>query len=355
MSSAVSKTPGTLNDPLETLACGRPVVVVDRDAADSTAVLVLAADHAASQALQHVSRLAGGSSYLALSDERCEILGLELLAGPDASDGVPPLTMPIIASDGTANGIGIHDRAHTIGVAIDPRKGRADLRHGRHVLPLRARAGGVLERARHTEAAVDLARLAGLTPAAVIVEIVDDDGHAVEGADASSFADREDLPILTIAEIVAHRRLTERLVERVAAAQLATRGGSYLAVGYLDRSNGAEHMAMVCGDVSDTPDVPVYVHAACWEGDIFLSRRCGCSIRLQEAEVEIQSAGTGVIIHLADGVSFEHRVRSPAEQERNHTVAAQILVDLGVGSLRLLSEDRRPMPELESYGLDVAA
>lgn len=338
---------------IESLARGHLVVLVSHDTADNLAMLVLAADHAGPAELQRAVRLGAGWSYLALTDARCEELGLKVVVKPEDGDDGPPLMAPIVARETATKGLTAIERAHTIAVAIDPTKDWRDIRPGGRVLPLRARPGGVLERPRHTEAAVDLASLAGLTPAAVLVEMLDADGLAIQGSDALAFAEREGLSVVTIPQLVAHRRRTRRVVERAAATRVTTRSGGYLAVGYLDASTGAEHMAMVHGTVAGADEVLVYVHVACWEGDVFRGLRCDCRARLERADARIRERQRGVIVHLAHPGGFEHRDRAEDERSSDIAIVAEILADLGPRSVRVLSGDGTEARSLEDHGVTV--
>ena len=340
---------------VDTLQAGGTIMVLDGDSGlGNLGMVVMAAEHADAAALLRFSRLATGWSYLALTDQRCEALGLDLVAARDDALVHAPLTVTIRALEGVSTGVSLTERAQTIRVAIDPDRGRDDIRFGGNVLPLRARPGGVLERAGYTEASTDLMRIGELLPAAVVGEIVATDGSETKGDELVALALREGIPTVTIGEVIAHRRRTERLVRRIVSTGLATASGTYHAVGYLGELDDAEHMALVRGQVENQEDVLVYIHMACWEGDVFRSSRCDCRAKLDAAEAAIGRAGRGVLVHLAHPGYVLHQQRAPDEQIRDFGVGAQILADLGLTSITVLSDRARPLIGLEGYGLAVS-
>lgn len=330
------------------------VVLVDRHAADNLGMVVLSAQHATAAALQELARIATGSSYLALTDERCEELGLRLVGDRDDVLAHAPVTATISARHGLSTGVSVEERARTISVAIDPTKRREDIRLGGHVFPLRGRPGGVLERAGHTEASIDLCRLAGLAPTAVLGEIVDDAGATPQGERLVDFARRAGLPLVTIDDLILHRRRTERVVRRAVTTNVTSTSGRYVAVGYQDLEDQSEHLALVREDVAQRDDVLVYIHVACWEGDVFRSRRCACRTRLDAAKAAITHAGRGVIVYLAHPGAFLHPERNRAEQLRDLGVAAQILTDLGIATFCLLGDGARSAAGFDHYGLRIS-
>ncbi|HWT92665.1 MAG TPA: 3,4-dihydroxy-2-butanone-4-phosphate synthase [Solirubrobacteraceae bacterium] len=334
------------------LRAREPVLVLDGDGdVGGLGMAVMAADHADAETLLRFSRLTGGWSYLALTDEKCEQLGLHLTAARDDELVHAPLTATIKARDGVTTGVSFAERAQTIRVATDPGSRSKDIRFGGNVLPLRSRPGGVLERAGYTEAAIDLVRSADLGPAALLGEMLAEDGTELGGDELARFAEREGVAAITIAEIIAHRRRIEPLVRRVVSTSLATQRGQYTAFGYLGALDNAEHMALVRGEIDD--DVLVYIHLACWEGDVFRSRRCQCRARLDAAEAAIAEAGSGVIVHLAHAGHLHHAERDPDAQIRDFGVGAQVLADLGITRIRVLTDRARPLVGLEGYGLEV--
>lgn len=339
---------------VEAFGAGQMVVVVDRDGPDSLGLVLMPAQHANAEALRSLRTVAAGTMYLALSDARCEELGLDLAAERDDSVLRAPRTRTIAARDGIESGVTLAEHARTVSVAIDPATGRDDLVVGGHVHPLRARPGGVLERAGWTEAGVDLGRMAGLSPSAIVGEILLEDGTQPQGEALAAFAADHGLPLVTIGDLIAYRRTTERLVRRIVEADLPTRSGSYLAVGYMGLLDRREHLALVRGDVAGQLDVPVYLHLGCWEGDVFSSTRCNCRRRLDAAIEAIADAGHGVVVHLARDEQHRHEPVGRAARIRDFGVGAQILSDLGLSTLRVLSDNRRPLPGLEGFGLSVS-
>jgi 3,4-dihydroxy 2-butanone 4-phosphate synthase/GTP cyclohydrolase II len=275
---------------------------------------------------------------------------------------------------GVTTGISAQDRATTIRVAVDPATQPGDLRHGGHVFPLRARDGGVVERVGLTEAAVDLARLAGLTPAGVICEILNDDGTASRRPELEKFAAEHGITFITVAQLVAHRLKHERLVHRVAEARLPTEHGEWKVVGYRNDVDEHEHVALVYGDISDGENVMARMHSKCLTGDVFHSLRCDCGWQLETAMQMISKDGRGVIVYLdqegrgigllnklkayelqdrgADTVEANERLGFKADL-REYGIGAQILLDLGLKSIRPITNNPRKMVGLEGYGLSV--
>jgi 3,4-dihydroxy 2-butanone 4-phosphate synthase/GTP cyclohydrolase II len=339
---------------LERFAAGTPVVVADRTTDDGAGLVLIPAQLATADRLRTLTDVARGAVYLALADDQCRRLDLDLIAARDDSMRRPPRTVTISAREGIDTGVSLEEHARTIRVAIDPGSTARDIVSGGHVHPLRARPGGVLERAGWTEAGVDLARLAGLDPSAVLAEIRLDDGTEPRGGELVDFAERRGLPLITIGEVIAYRRCHERLVERVAEAELPTVAGTYRAIGYADVLDGREHLALVRGDVAGREDVLVYLHLACWEGDVFRSVRCDCRARLDAATRAVSAAGQGVIVHLAPEGRDRHNARDPGAHLRDFGVGAQILADQGLASLCVLSDNPRPLPGLEGFGLTIS-
>ena len=356
---------------IEDLAQGRMVVVVDGEGPKGEGDVVMAAQFATPEALNFMNRTAGGWVCLALSAERCEALRLRP-QGP-AGEQEASLMETIEAREGVAGGFSAHDQAHSIQVAIDPSKAAADLVSPGRVQPLRARAGGVLERAGQLEASVDLARLAGLNSAAVICEIQDADGGVAGGEELSAFCEQHGLAMVAIGQLIAHRHRVDHLVESIVAVDLPTRHGEFRVIAYRSQPHEDLHLAYVKGEVAGTEDVLVRVHTGCLTGDAFHSTLCGCGERLEAALERIESEGRGVLVYLdpqprgrgvlaelaGDADHHQRRGEGPPDAPgsptlRAHGIGAQILRDLGLGSIRVMTDNPKRMVGLEGFGLTVS-
>jgi len=377
MSDTSTTTPfATIEQAIDDIRAGKMVVVCDDEDRENEGDLTMAAQFVTSEAINFMAKEGRGLICLSLTPERCDELGLDLMAAKNESSFETPFTVSVEAREGVTTGISAHDRAHTIQVAIDPESRPHDLVQPGHVFPLKSRAGGVLERAGQTEAAVDLARIAGLNPAGVICEVMNDDGTMARVPELIDYCARHGLHMVTVADLIAYRRQHDRLIERVVRTGLPTAFGEFEAVGYRSLIDDKHHVALVKGDVAGRPDVLVRVHSECLTGDVFHSLRCDCGEQLTSALAMIEREGEGVLLYLSQegrGIGLLNKLRAYRLQEdgldtveanerlglpadlRDYGIGAQILADLGLSSIRILTNNPKKIRGLEGYGLSVSA
>jgi 3,4-dihydroxy 2-butanone 4-phosphate synthase/GTP cyclohydrolase II len=365
----------TIEEAIEEIRAGRMVVVCDDEDRENEGDLTMAAQFVTPEAINFMAKEGRGLICLALTPQRCDELGLELMAAKNESPFDTPFTVTIEARDGVTTGISAADRARTIQVAIDPQSAPRDLVQPGHIFPLKAKPGGVLERTGQTEAAVDLARLAGLNPAGVICEVMNDDGTMARVPDLEPYCERHGLKMITVADLIAYRRRHDKLVERVVTTRLPTAFGEFDVVGYRSLVDDKHHVAMVKGEVDGAKDVLVRVHSECLTGDVFHSLRCDCGEQLESALAMIENEGRGVLLYLAQegrGIGLLNKLKAYNLQDkgldtvdanlelglpvdlRDYGIGAQILSDLGLSSIRILTNNPKKIRGLEGYGLSVA-
>ncbi len=364
----------TIDEAIEDIRQGRFVVVVDAADRENEGDVTIAAQFATPEAINFMTKEARGLICLCLTDERCDELGLRQMTERNETPYGTAFTVSIEAREGITTGISAPDRSRTIQVAIDPSKGPRDLVQPGHVFPLRARPGGVLERAGQTEAAVDLARLAGLIPAGVVCEVMKEDGTMARVPDLMPYCRRHGIKLVTVADLIEYRRRTEKLVERTTSVRLPTGYGEFTAVAFRERLTGKHHVALVKGDVAGAENVLVRVHSECLTGDVFHSLRCDCGEQLEQALARIGAEERGVLLYMAQegrGIGLLNKLRAYELQEngldtveanaelgfppdmREYGIGNQILADLGLSTIRILTNNPKKILGIEGFGLSV--
>ncbi len=363
-----------IEDAIEEIRAGRMVVVVDDPDRENEGDLVIAAQFATPETINFMATFGRGQICLCLTETRADKLGLRLIADRNESRLGTAYTSPIDAREGISTGISAADRSHTIQVAIAPDTKPSDLLIGGHMQPLRAKPGGVLERIGQTEAAVDLARLAGLNPSGVVCEIMNDDGTMARTADLTGYCERHGLKMITVADLVEYRRRHEKLVERGPAVRLPTPFGEFTTVAFRELLTGKVHIALVRGDVEGAEDVLVRVHSECLTGDVFHSFLCDCGEQLEQALAQIAREERGVLLYMAQegrGIGLLNKLRAyelqakgldtveanlelgfPADA-RDYGIGNQILADLGLSTIRILTNNPKKLTGIDGFGLTV--
>jgi 3,4-dihydroxy 2-butanone 4-phosphate synthase/GTP cyclohydrolase II len=354
---------------------GELVIVVDDANRENEGDLVMAAEKVTTESMAFMVRHTSGVICMPMEGERLDELQLPMMVADNTTAYRTAFTISVDAKAGTTTGISAADRTATVHALIDPATRPDDLARPGHIFPLRYREGGVLKRAGHTEATVDLARLAGRQPAGILAEIVNDDGTMARLPDLERFAAEHGLQLISIADLIRYRRHREKLVRRVSEARIPTRYGEFTAYVFASLLDGTEHMAFVRGEVAGQPDVLVRVHSECLTGDVFGSMRCDCGVQLDLALERVASEGQGVVVYLRGhegrGIGLGHKLRAYTLQDqgrdtveanvelgfpidsREYGIGSQILVDLGITTMRLMTNNPAKYGGLEGYGLEI--
>ncbi len=357
---------------------GRPVVVIDDEDRENEGDLIFASELVTPELVAFMVRYTSGYICVAITEDEADRLNLPPMSVINQDRRGTAYTVTVDAREGVTTGVSAADRARTIKLLADPATTAADLSRPGHIVPLRAKDGGVLRRTGHTEAAVDLAVLAGLGPSGVVCEIVSErnPSEMARAEELREFADRHELTMISIADLVAYRRRTEKLVERVVEARLPTRHGTFRAIGFKSLVDERQHVALVMGDIGDGEEVLTRVHSECLTGDVFGSLRCDCGEQLDLALANVAAEGRGVVLyirgHEGRGVGLLHKLAAYVLQDegldtvdanthlglpvdaRDYGVGAQILYDIGVRSMRLMTNNPRKRGGIEGYGLSIA-
>jgi 3,4-dihydroxy 2-butanone 4-phosphate synthase / GTP cyclohydrolase II len=370
------RTFDTIEEAIEEIREGRLIIVVDDEDRENEGDFLMAAEKVTPQAVNFMARHGRGLICMPCTPDRLDELNINPMVADNTSAHETAFAVSIGAKGKITTGISAYDRAVTIQAVVDPRTRPEDISKPGHVFPLRAREGGVLRRAGHTEAAVDLARLAGFFPAGVICEIMNEDGTMARVPQLAEIKKQFGLKMVTIEELIRYRNRTEKLVRRIAEVKMPTEWGKFKAIGYESISDGGYHLALIKGEVEGKEDVLVRVHSECLTGDVFGSLRCDCGVQLRRALQMIDKEGQGVFLymigHEGRGIGLPHKLRAYMLQEqgrdtveanldlgfpadaRDYGIGAQILSDLGLTTMRLITNNPAKRVGLEGYGLKVA-